>query len=188
MHLLILIVHQLLYQGMFVAKNFLLKKKLGKSIRGKNKEATVAILFFVVFIGLSLAYASKLITWGNVNVLPAEITTIVATTFLVSSLLVALFALIGLRDSWRVGVQENQKTELITSGIYAYSRNPYFVSYILLFLGYTLLLSNLILLGLTVAGFISIHMMILKEEQYLRSTHGEAYKEYCEKTARYMLV
>lgn len=187
MNLLILVVHQLLYQGMFVAKNLLLKKKLGKSIRGKNREATVAILFFVIFIGLSLAYASKIFTWGYVAILPEDFTTIIATTFLISSLLIALLALIGLRDSWRVGVQENQKTELITSGIYAFSRNPYFVSYLLLFAGYTILLSNLVLLGLSIIGFISIHMMILKEEEYLRATHGEVYIKYCEMTARYLL-
>jgi hypothetical protein len=51
---LLILIHQLLFQGMFVAKNFFLKHKLGKPIRGFNLEANLSISFFIFFIGLSI--------------------------------------------------------------------------------------------------------------------------------------
>ncbi|MDM8541375.1 hypothetical protein QUF90_09820 [Desulfococcaceae bacterium HSG9] len=40
---LVILLHQLIFQGMFVMKNIILHRKIGKQIRGKNIEATVSI-------------------------------------------------------------------------------------------------------------------------------------------------
>jgi len=82
---------------------------------------------------------------------------------------------------------ENQKTKLITSGIYRFTRNPYFVSYLLMFASYTVFLQNLILLGLSILGFIFVHTMILREEKYLYSVHGDNYVRYTSKVPRYLI-
>ena len=94
----------------------------------------------------------------------------------------------NLQDSWRVCVLENQKTELITSGIYRFTRNPYFVSYLLMFAAYTVLLQNLILFGLSIVGFLFVHKMIMKEEEYLYSVHADAYVQYKMKVPRYIII
>ncbi|MEH6518883.1 MAG: hypothetical protein V7742_19565 [Halioglobus sp.] len=46
--------HQLLFQGMFFAKNILLERRLGQPIRGFNLEANLSIAFFVLFISVAL--------------------------------------------------------------------------------------------------------------------------------------
>ena len=91
-------------------------------------------------------------------------------------------------DSWRVGVLEDQKTELVTTGIYRFTRNPYFVSYFLMLAAYTVLLQNFILFGLSILGFLFVHKMIIKEEKYLYSVHGDAYVEYKTKVPRYVII
>jgi hypothetical protein len=47
---LIILLHQFVFQGMFVLKNIILQNKIGKQIRGKNIEATISIVFFAFFI------------------------------------------------------------------------------------------------------------------------------------------
>ena len=96
--------------------------------------------------------------------------------------------MIHLKDSWRVGVLEEQKTELITTGIYRFTRNPYFVSYLLTLVAYTVLLQNVILLGLSIVGFGCVHRMVMKEEAYLYSVHGDAYLQYKMKVPRYIIL
>ena len=45
----------------------------------------------------------------------------------------------------------------------------------------------MVLLVLTVAGCGLIHRMIVKEERYLESLHGEAYRHYRQRVPRYLL-
>lgn len=184
----ILIIHQLIFQGMFVAKNIILRKKIKKQIRGKNREATLSILFFTFFILVSIGISTFTKPLGQVQLIDSPLSVVFALIILFLNFIVSGASLIDLKDSWRVGVLEDQKTELITSGIYKYTRNPYFISYLLMFIGYTILLQNMILLGLSIIGFLFIHKMIKKEEKYLYSVHGNAYLEYKMKVPRYIII
>lgn len=184
----IILLHQLLFQGMFFAKNLVLGRKLGQTIRGHNPEATASIRFFVIFIGLAgyLAYSGS--DWGRLALLSPHTALWVALLLLAANLLIGALSLSDLGDSWRVGVIQEQQTALVETGIYRFSRNPYFLSYLLMFAAYTVLLQNVILLLLTLAGAGMIHAMILKEEQYLAGQHGAAYQQYRQRVPRYLLV
>ncbi len=175
----IMLIHQILFQGMFFAKNIALKKRIGKKIKGNNIEATLLILFFILFILFSFLLSLKAISSG--------IALTAGLLILIVNLVVSMSSLLGLKDSWRVGVLEEQKTELITSGIYRFSRNPYFVSYILLLVAYSTLLQNIWMFVFTAIGCIFIHILILKEESYLRTQHGEQYENYLKSVPRYLI-
>ena len=43
--------------------------------------------------------------------------------------LVFLLAVITMRDSWRAGVAKEEKRDLVSEGIYKYSRNPAFLGF-----------------------------------------------------------
>lgn len=183
----IILFHQLLFQGMFLAKNILLQKKLGQPIRGFNAEANLSIVFFVVFIGvalwLSLApppYQASGVAGGAVKV--------IAGLFMLASLGIAAASLKDLGDSWRVGVIEEQETELIETGIYRFSRNPYFLAYLLMFTSYTTLLQSTLLLVLSLVGFGMVHTMVLREERYLAKKHAADYERYLQKVPRYLVL
>lgn len=178
--------HQILFQGMFFAKNILLQRKLGQAIRGNNSEATSATVFFALFIATAFGLAIFDQPIGYVSLPAPNPAYAIAAGFLLASLAVAAWSLLHLRDSWRVGILENQQTALVTTGIYGISRNPYFLSYILLFLGYTVLLQNLILLAMVIFAFPIIHKMIKKEEAFLQVTHSAAFSEYKQKVPRYL--
>lgn len=184
----IILLHQFIFQGVFVAKNVVLRRKLGIPIRGHNREATIAIAVIVSFIGVAVALSILDRPPGELHLLSDTLAGTLGLALLLVGLVVAGASLVGLRDSWRVGVLEEQQTELITTGIYRFTRNPYFVSYLLMFAAYTILLQNAILLGLSLVGFWCIHRMIVKEEAYLSAVHGEAYRRYRRKVPRYILV
>jgi len=185
---LLILVHQLLFQGLFFAKNFFLRRKLGKPIRGFNREANLSIAFFMVFIGLSIYLAISRGGQGGAGPMPNGMAVVIGLALMLANLVTGLASLKDLGDSWRVGVIEEQQTRLIESGIYRFSRNPYFLSYLLMFAAYTVLLQNLVLLLLSFIGFGMIHAMIIKEERYLAITHGEAYQQYSARVPRYFLI
>lgn len=184
----VVILHQIIFQGMFVAKNILLARKTGEQIRGKNKEATISIVFFAVFISLTLVFSFFGVSIGNVEMISQIYGTVIGIVLLAINTAVSLASLVDLKDSWRVGVLEDQKTDLISSGIYRFTRNPYFLSYLFMFAAYTILLQNLILLGLSLVGFLLIHNMILKEEAHLSLVHGSSYRQYVNRVPRYIFI
>lgn len=182
----LIIAHQLLFQGMFFAKNIALGRKLDQPIRGYNREANLAIVFFMFYIGVSLGLALNGGNPGYLAVLPHGIALAAALSLMAANTLIGLASLRDLGDSWRVGVIEEQQTALIEDGIYRHSRNPYFVSYLLMFAAYTVLLQNGILLVFSVLGFALVHVMVRKEEAYLHRLHGETYRAYQRRVPRYL--
>jgi protein-S-isoprenylcysteine O-methyltransferase Ste14 len=183
----IILLHQALFQGLFIAKNVTLRLKLGKPIRGNNPEARAAVAFLMGFIALSIYFAWTGAAPGTVHLLSNRVASSVCLALLAISTVLGLASLRDLGDSWRVGVLEEQRTDLVEDGVYRFTRNPYFVAYLLMTLAYTILLQNLVLLVLTVAGCGLIHRMIVKEERYLESLHGEAYRHYRQRVPRYLL-
>jgi protein-S-isoprenylcysteine O-methyltransferase Ste14 len=167
---------------MFLAKNILLRQRLRQPIRGFNVEANLSIAFFAIFIGialwLSLGPGTNGPAWG-----PAQA---IAGLLMLASLSIAAASLKDLGDSWRVGVIEEQETELIETGIYRFSRNPYFLAYLLMFAAYTTLLTSPLLLVLSVIGFLMIHAMVIREERYLMSAHKTDYERYRQRVPRYL--
>lgn len=91
-----------------------------------------------------------------------------------------------MRDSWRAGIPNAGETELVTSGIYRFSRNPAFLGFDLLYLGLLFLFFNWILLALTALAMLLLHVQILQEEQFLQSAFGDPYVQYHRLVRRYL--
>lgn len=98
-----------------------------------------------------------------------------------------IFALsvITMKDSWRAGIAEKDKTELITNGIYSMSRNPAFLGFDCVYVGFVLLFFNVPLLLFSVFAMVMLHLQVLQEEQYLPKVFGDDYIEYQHKVCRY---
>jgi protein-S-isoprenylcysteine O-methyltransferase Ste14 len=103
-----------------------------------------------------------------------------------SSLVLLLITLLHFRKSLRFGLDENNKGELIRTGIFCVSRNPFFLSLNLYFLGTALILPNLFFMGFALLAIVGIHFFILKEENFLYQAYGKEYKKYRGKVRRYL--
>jgi protein-S-isoprenylcysteine O-methyltransferase Ste14 len=96
-------------------------------------------------------------------------------------------AMIAMRTSWRVGIDKTTVTKLITHGIYKFSRNAAFVGFDLMFLGVYLMYPNPLTFIIAILNIAAIHLLILQEEQHLKSVFGDEYVNYCKTTPRYIL-
>ncbi|MDO5561096.1 MAG: isoprenylcysteine carboxylmethyltransferase family protein [Oscillospiraceae bacterium] len=99
---------------------------------------------------------------------------------------VFICAVLTMRDSWRAGVSKNDKTELVTEGIYKWSRNPAFLGFDLVYTGIALAFFNSVLLAVTIITMILFHLQIVNvEEEFLINTFGQSYLDYRKKVCRY---
>ena len=74
---------------------------------------------------------------------------------------------------------------LSTAGPYRWSRNPQYVGWFLFLLGYALNDWSLWCLAALLASAISLHLLVLVEEEHLLRTFGEQYAEFCRSVPRY---
>lgn len=96
-------------------------------------------------------------------------------------------AQLTMASSWRIGVDERERTKLVTGGMFAIVRNPIFSLMVLASIGFALacptplalLAPPLLALGLAL-------QVRLVEEPYLARTHGDAYREYARRVGRFL--
>lgn len=98
----------------------------------------------------------------------------------------AELSVLCMKDSWRAGIPDKDKTELVTTCIYRFSRNPAFLGFDLMYVGILLLYGNLLTLGFSVFAIVMLHLQILQEERYLVNAFGAPYQEYCRHVFRYL--
>ena len=92
-----------------------------------------------------------------------------------------------MKDNWRAGVQREDKTNLVTSGIYSISRNPAFLGFDLMYIGILLTFFNWFLCFATAFAVFLFHLQIVNvEEDFLIETFGQEYLEYKRKVCRYL--
>ena len=98
-----------------------------------------------------------------------------------------VISVLTMRDSWRAGVSETDKTELVTNGIYKISRNPAFLGFDLVYIGILLMFFNWILFAVSIFAMIMFHLQIVNvEEDFLVVAFGNEYLDYKKKVNRYL--
>ena len=152
---------------------------------GRRKEKglhTVETLMSIATLGAPIAQLMSIaLGWNH---LPAGAR---FTGFFIGMLGDGIFLLsvLCMKDSWRAGIPDKDKTELVTTGIYRFSRNPAFLGFDLMYVGVLLLYGNLLTLSFSAFAIVMLHLQILQEERYLVNTFGAPYQEYCRHVSRY---
>lgn len=109
-----------------------------------------------------------------------------AIALAVAGLLFTLLAQSGMGASWRIGVDAREQTSLVTTGVFAFVRNPVFSGMLLFASGLTLLWPNLLSLGAAIALFVAVELQVrFVEEPYLRALHGDAWSTWAAKVGRF---
>jgi protein-S-isoprenylcysteine O-methyltransferase Ste14 len=137
--------------------------------------------FYLVF-----AAAFNLPTVSRHELFLSRIASWIGVLLCLAGLFLLLLSLISFGRSFRVGIDQAHPDKLVTTGIFAFSRNPIYVSFASVLLGQFLLFSNWILLAYLLAATWLFHRQITREEQYLKSHYGQQYSEYCARVRRYL--
>jgi protein-S-isoprenylcysteine O-methyltransferase Ste14 len=95
------------------------------------------------------------------------------------------FAQYQMANSWRIGIDEKNKTRLVREGVFSLSRNPIFLGMLCTLLGLFLTIPNAVTFMILITGFIVVQIQVRLEEEFLLKTHGVDYTDYCTKTRRW---
>lgn len=80
-----------------------------------------------------------------------------------------------------------KSSQVVTTGIYSYTRNPMYVGMALGLLGVFFLLKNLLaLLFVPIFCLLLTYLQIKPEEKYLTKQFGAAYQTYCKQVKRWL--
>jgi protein-S-isoprenylcysteine O-methyltransferase Ste14 len=94
------------------------------------------------------------------------------------SLIIVWVAQSQMANSWRIGIDEENRTELVTDGLFFYSRNPIFLGIMIANIGLFLVLPNAFTLLIIALSTVSINTQIRLEEEFLLKEFGEQYSKY----------
>ena len=109
------------------------------------------------------------------------------TAAMLGGLLLCLAAQQSMGLSWRIGVDPDERTDLVTTGLFAKVRNPIFTAMLLFAGGSALAVPTPVTVGgllLATAGIVAQVMNI--EEPYLRRQHGLTYDDYQARSGRFL--
>jgi len=172
----------------FVLKSILIASQIGYNpfvlpatddaygLIGRYFKLTIAGLFLYV-----LAFAFKpdwYLYWGPMHFLERPAVKYIGVAILLAAFTWTVVAQAHMKASWRIGIDHKNKTKLITTGLFAYSRNPVFLGMLVSLLGLFLVTPNLVSLFLLVTGYILIQVQIRLEEEHLYQIHGPDYLSY----------
>jgi protein-S-isoprenylcysteine O-methyltransferase Ste14 len=134
---------------------------------------------FVAAAVLDLGGATRLVTgaWPAVIGIPLGVVGVVGSAW----------AQRAMGASWRVGIDLDERTELVTGGPYRRVRNPIYTAMFAFAIGLTLLVPNAAsVIGLVaVVGVIDVVVRRV-EEPYLESVHGAAFRAWAAGAGRFL--
>jgi protein-S-isoprenylcysteine O-methyltransferase Ste14 len=110
----------------------------------------------------------------------------VGAILITAALVIYGLALRAFGNSWRMGIDRESPGSLVTTGIFAWTRNPIYVALDLLAVGTLLLQGRLIFLVLAAIIVLMLHELICREERFLSEQYGDAYRDYCARVGRYV--
>ena len=88
-------------------------------------------------------------------------------------------------ESWRIGIDQKLRTNLVQSGAFSLSRNPIFLGIMVTLLGLFLVIPNALTLVALVMGVVLIQIQVRLEEEFLANSHGDEYTEYRRRVRRW---
>jgi len=178
----------------FFGKSFIVSKKIGKNpnvlpeddsaygLIGRYFKLTLLFLFIYTVVFFFFPYS--ILQNCSINFLENNTIKYFGMSLMILSLIWVLIAQFHMENSWRIGIDEELKTELITTGLFKYSRNPIFLGMLMSLTGLFLTLPTFISLSFFIISNILIQIQIRLEEEFLLKQHGTYYSEYKKKVRR----
>jgi protein-S-isoprenylcysteine O-methyltransferase Ste14 len=187
-----------LFVVILMAKAFILRTRTGVNpiAIGRGKKGFRLVFEIYAFLGLVVwmieillrAIGSKFRIFPSsidVQLFDSPVTRFAGLVLVIVGFTLFVWAFYSFGHSWRVGFDTKTPGALVTSGIFALSRNPIYLFLDLWFVGIFLINGTLVFLIFALLALGHLHYQIVKEEEFLDHLYGEPYRDYRSKTARY---
>lgn len=175
------------FYGIYFVKMLLQKKQGIKTnqigSRTEKNIRTVEMLMSVAAVGIVISQLLSIVF--NWSIRPQCVR--IAGFFIgILGDVIFLVSVTHMKNSWRAGIPKSDKTELVTDGIYGFSRNPAFFGFDLMYIGVLLMYFNVLTALFTIYAVMMLHLQILQEERFLENAFGEPYLNYKSRVFRYL--
>ena len=178
----------LLMLGMVLTRVLMLRRR-GIEVMNFGKIDKTDFLippFALFYFYLVFAHTFNLPTLSKPVFFDSEIISWIGVFFCLAGLSLLLWSLVSFGRSFRVGIDTEHPDQLITTGVFAFSRNPIYVAFAFILLGQFFIFPNWILFVYLGAGIWLFHRQVLREEEYLKKHYGKEYLQYSHRVRRYL--
>lgn len=139
---------------------------------------------------LTVGVAGPLAHWLGlppVSALQHPLVQLLGVVLAIIGIVAAFAAQMAMGASWRIGVDDGERTGLVTTGAFRWVRNPIFTAVLVAFLGLTLMVPNLVAVTGWICAFVGIETQVRRvEEPHLLRLHGEPYAHYVATVGRFL--
>jgi protein-S-isoprenylcysteine O-methyltransferase Ste14 len=141
--------------------------------------------------GMGMAVASIVLVLGDhldtVETLDLDGVHVIGIVLAAAGALSVFAAQLGMGESWRIGVSDEERTDLITGGWFSVIRNPIYSAMIVGWIGFGLMVPTWLGFAAVVVIAAGLEIQVRGvEEPYLVRTHGEAYRDYAVRVGRFV--
>lgn len=159
----------------------------GVSGRVGSLEWTGGVLFVVALVA---AVCAPILDLAGLPPIAALVSGPIQTTGVALTLIgiVTTFAAqIRMGTNWRVGVDEDEATDLVTTGPFALVRNPIFTAMSFTGLGLVLVVPIPVAVAGLMVLLVALQLQVRRiEEPYLAHLHGSAWTSYASRVGRFL--
>jgi protein-S-isoprenylcysteine O-methyltransferase Ste14 len=143
-------------------------------------------VLFIAAMVLGLAGPLLAVT-GTVAADAHPVVAVVGVVLALAGFAATLAGQTGMGASWRIGVDQGERTDLVTTGVFEYVRNPIFTAMALAQVGMLLLVPTWVSAAALVALVAAVELQVRAvEEPYLLRHHGADYADYAARTGRFV--
>jgi protein-S-isoprenylcysteine O-methyltransferase Ste14 len=140
---------------------------------------------------LVAAVVAPVLQWvgvvSPVGVLHAPLIQALGIVIAVLGIFATVYAQLDMGDSWRIGVDPNETTTLVRTGVFSWVRNPIYTAMMAFGFGIALVTPNLVAIAGFVLLVVTIQLQVrVVEEPYLLTVHGDAYRAYLATVGRFV--
>lgn len=160
-------------------------KPIQRYFHALEKVMTLLIVILIVFHGI---FSDNWTVFRNFQILNKPTIMYVGFILGIIGLVLCRIAQVTIGKSWRVGIDEQSKSALVTNGIYKYIRNPTYTGLYFLCAGVWLINPTVVYSYWILLFYVMMEFQVRCEEEYLETMYGNEYLNYCKRTKRYIPI
>ncbi|GJM11351.1 MAG: hypothetical protein DHS20C11_36270 [Lysobacteraceae bacterium] len=149
----------------------------------RSASAIICIVSALLVIVISAAHNAG---WYQPTLQPFTSLSALGVAICLIGIAITVIAQWQMGRSWRIGVAQRERTELVTHGLYSFSRNPIYTGVFIFGVGLLALLPDCYLAIVLIIGFYGVDLHVRHvEEPHMANMHSSEFAEYCARVGRY---
>lgn len=146
-------------------------------------------ILFIGGMGMGVASVTLVLhgSLGTIDALDSTPLNVIGIVLAAAGGTAVFLAQLGMGASWRIGVSEDQDTDLVTTGWFSLVRNPIYSAMIVGWTGFALLVPTWLSIAAVFVISAGLELQVRSvEEPYLIRTHGDLYRAYAARVGRFL--